>query len=102
MKNSMPSLESFMPQLLMIVDRLKRHAVLLFVLLLGVIYGFVLNKINAFSNVQPGTSQISAQVKTLSTPQIDPAIVNQLQNLKDNSVNVQALFDQARKNPFQE
>jgi hypothetical protein len=102
MKNSLPSLESLAPQLLIIVDKLRRHAVLLFVLLLGVIYGFVLNKINTYSNVQPSSAQISAQVKTLATPQINPSIVNQLQNLKDNSVNVQALFNQARNNPFQE
>jgi hypothetical protein len=61
----------------------------------------VLLKINSLSNVQPSSTVVTSQVKTVAIPQIDPTVVKQIQNLQDNSVSVQALFNQARTNPFQ-
>ena len=84
-----------------IVELVSRYAIILFFVLLVAIYGFVLLKINSLSNAQPSNTAVTSQVKTVAIPQIDPTVVKQIQNLQDNSVSVQALFNQARTNPFQ-
>lgn len=78
-----------------------RYAVVLFFILVSSVYGFVVLRINILSNAQPSQSEIDAQVTATPVPRIDPAVADQLQQMKDNSVNVQTLFDQARQNPFQ-
>src|SRR5262245_5671891 len=82
--------------------RLSGYAVPLFLLLLVAVYGFVLYKISVLANVQPSDSDVTAQAKASAVPHVDSNAVKQLESLQDNSVSVQTLFNQARRNPFQE
>ena len=79
-----------------------RYTGIMFFVLVAAVYGFVLFRINTLSTAQPTNDDISAQTKTTAVPNIDPKVVQQIQALKDNSSNVQTLFEQARNNPFQE
>lgn len=79
-----------------------RYALVMFLILLLAVYGFLLWRIAYFSGLEPDQAEVSAQLKTAGVPKIDPAVVKKMQDLKDNSVNVQTLFDKARDNPFQE
>ena len=81
---------------------LQKYAVIGFLGLVIVLYGFIVFRINTLSNASPSTTSIDDQVKGAHVPHIDQNIVRQLQSLQDNSVSVKALFDQARANPFQE
>src|SRR5580700_462377 len=74
----------------------SRYAIILFLLLLAAVYGFVLLQISSLSNAEPSSSAVSSQAQTVAIPHIDPTVVQQIQNLQDNSVSVQALFNQAR------
>ena len=80
---------------------LKRYLWLVFLILIVVIYGYVLLKINGFLSATPSPSTISQNLKASATPVINQNVVNELNNLQNNSVSVQALFNQARSNPFQ-
>lgn len=82
------------------VAKIRRFSVLLFVILVAVLYGFVLLRINELSNEQPSPDSVTGQVQAAHMPHIDKAVVKQLDSLHDNSVNVQALFNEARSNPF--
>jgi hypothetical protein len=75
-----------------------RYAIILFVVFLAVVYGALLYRVNTLSSAEP-TEEAVAKA---STPRIDPDIVNKLLDLRDNSVQVKTLFDEARNNPFQE
>jgi len=81
--------------------KLNKYSLVLFILFIALIYGFVLFRINSLSHAEPSTTAISSQVKTTHVAHIDESVVKQLESLQDNSVSVQALFDQARSNPFQ-
>jgi len=81
---------------------LGQYAVLLFILLLATVYGFVLLRVNVLNNAQPNEQAISEELKSLPTLHIDESVAKQLLTLRDNSVNVRSLFDNARGNPFQE
>jgi len=96
------TLTSWMELLNVIERQLGRYTIVLFLLLIACVYGFVLLRISVLSSVQPSDSDISAQVQASPVPHIDPGAVQQIQALQDNSVSVQALFNQARSNPFQE
>jgi hypothetical protein len=102
MKGKELNVKDLGPQLLAAFQKLNRYAGILILLLVAGVYGFVLLRINQLSNVQPSESDISAQSASATIPKVDPHVVNQLESMKDNSVNVQTLFDQARGNPFSE
>lgn len=81
---------------------LKRYSILIFIGFVAVLYGFLLFRVSSLSSQQPTQDAIDSQVKAADIPHIDQGVVQQLKSLKDNSVNVQALFPNDRSNPFQE
>ncbi len=98
------NLKTLGPLLLEALQKSSRYAGLMFFVLVAGVYGFVILRINTLSNIQPGadgTSSVSTE-KPATIPKIDPKVVKQLETLKDNSVNVQTLFERARDNPFKE
>jgi hypothetical protein len=82
-------------------QKLNRYKVLIIIVLVVSIYGFLIWRIDSLNNVQPSSDAVTAQVNPLRTAHIDKQTISQLESLRDNSVNVQSLFDQARNNPFQ-
>ncbi|HUB93228.1 MAG TPA: hypothetical protein VMB52_01880 [Verrucomicrobiae bacterium] len=78
----------------------KTYRALMFFLAVALLYGFILWRINVYSNVP--ASQNNTDTTVAAQPHIDQAVVGKLQTLQDNSVSVQALFNEARQNPFQE
>lgn len=80
---------------------LIRYRVVLFLIFVALVYGTVAFKIFTASELQPEDQHIETQVSNL-TPQINESVAQKLKNLEDNSVNVQTLFAEARKNPFNE
>jgi hypothetical protein len=87
-------------QLLNIIKQLLRFRVMLFLLLIAIVYGFLILRTNTLKNAQPDQNAIASQIK--SSTNIDQATVDKIKQLQDNSVSVQALFNQARQNPFHE
>ena len=80
--------------------RLRSYRAFIFFLVVAALYGFIVWRINVFSNAPASQSEVSAKVA--AQPRIDPSVVQKMQDLQNNSVSVQALFNQARQNPFQE
>lgn len=101
-KDPKPSSQSLASRLTSLETYAAHYSVLLFLLLLLVVYGFVVFRIMSYSNVEPSQGEITSQVKAAATPRVSPTVVQQMLSLQDHSVDVKALFDQARNNPFQE
>lgn len=78
------------------------YAAVLFLLFLVVIYGFLAWRTLSLSQTEPDQSAVTTELKTAGVPKIDQDVLNKIQQLQDNSVSVQTLFDQARNNPFKE
>jgi hypothetical protein len=94
------SIKDIPAKLIELLSKLNRYAVVLFLLLVALVYGFLVLRIQSMQNVQPSNNPTPGTV--VATPHIDQKVVDQLQQLQDNSVSVKSLFDQARSNPFQE
>lgn len=81
--------------------QIMQYRVVIFLAVVALVYGFVVWRVNALVHVEPTSSQVASELNSTS-PKIDQATVDKIKQLQDNSVNVQALFDQARQNPFHE
>lgn len=79
----------------------RPYTFVIFLVFAAVLYGFLVLRINELSNSEPTDAAISDQVQTTRLTHIDENVVKKLQSLRDNSVNVEALFNQARNNPFE-
>ncbi len=95
-------ISSPLPMLKGLGAKLRPYAGVSLFLLLAGIYGFMVVRINALSNPAVDSSTVLTQVKSTPAPRIDAEAAKRLQELKDNSVNVQTLFEQGRTNPFSE
>jgi len=81
------------------IKQIGRYKVIIVLVVVASLYGYLVMQVNSAVNVEPNAEEIVAVKK--STPRIDPDTVKQLKELQDNSVSVQALFNEARTNPFQ-
>ncbi|HSX35757.1 MAG TPA: hypothetical protein VLH84_02375 [Patescibacteria group bacterium] len=81
--------------------RLIEFRMLLFIGILVLLYGFIVLRIQTLSSAKPDQNAVASQVST-SRPHIDQPTINKIKQLQDNSVSVQALFNQSRQNPFHE
>ena len=100
MKNGQLNLKNIGEQLSGVLRKIGAYRAFIFFLLVASLYGFILWRINVYSNAAPDQNSETAQVA--AQPHIDPATVQKLESLQNNSVSVQALFNEARQNPFQE
>lgn len=81
---------------------LKRHFGIILFVTVSILYGFLIFKINAYNRQQPDQAAINQRIDQVKRPRIDQQTAEKLQNLEDSSKEVQALFQDARDNPFVE
>jgi hypothetical protein len=83
-----------------LIQRARHYSLALFLLLVFVLYGFLMYRINLLSQAQPSSATVS-QTGGAHSLRVDQNVIHQLQSLQDNSVSVKTLFNDARSNPFQ-
>jgi hypothetical protein len=81
---------------------IKRFKLAFFIGPVILVYVFIVFRGSQLSSATASQASIASQSKNLSYPQINPTTISSINQLQDNSVNVQSLFNQARQNPFQE
>ena len=85
-----------------VIRILKRYYVIIFVLIVGSVYGYIIMTSSNLVKVEPSENQISQNYKGTKRPKIDKGATNKLNELVDRSVTLKTLIDDARNNPFQE
>lgn len=63
---------------------------------------FLVFQINRYAGVEPTDQEINDKLETIQRPHIDQDSITKIQQLQDQNVEVQSLFQQARDNPFSE
>ena len=84
-----------------VMQTLIKTRVILFIILVVGIYGYVIFRFEALSNPVSSTA-LASKTSSPSINGISQPIINQINQLQNNSVSVQSLFNQARNNPFEE
>ncbi|HET8709037.1 MAG TPA: hypothetical protein VFL85_02020 [Candidatus Saccharimonadales bacterium] len=100
MKDSPMNLKALPELLATNMARFTKHAIIVFVVFVALIYSFILYRISVLDSAKPSDQAVAAETKT--PPHLNQDIIEQLQQLNDNSVAVHSLFDKARNNPFNE
>lgn len=80
----------------------KKYAVFIFVLFGFGIFGFLVFRIRVLSNREPSDTMISDKTSQNKPTNIDESAVKRVEQLQSQNVEIKALFDQSRDNPFQE
>jgi len=81
---------------------LNTYRVFLFFLVVSALYGFIVWRINVLAVATPTQAEVQTAQQENATPRIKQSVVDKIMSLKDNSVRVQTLFEEARNNPFSE
>lgn len=89
-------------KLLALGKHARRYMVLIFILIMAAAYGFLVFRIGTLAQSEPSESAVTEQLQTVKRPKIDQGAIDRIQTLEDSNIEVKALFDQARQNPFQE
>jgi len=79
-----------------------RYLSFMLVLLSLGVYSFIVFRINSLITAEPTDEQIIEKLQTVQRPKIDQVSIDKINQLSDNSVEVKAIFKEARQNPFQE
>ncbi len=88
--------------LLKIAGIFKRYSIFIFTNVSILILTFLVFKINNLANREPSSESIDEKSNKNQNFTIDSSIVKQIEQLKDANVDVKAIFEQTRDNPFQE
>lgn len=95
-------LNKYISRLEPIINRLKPYSLLIFITLVGCVYGYIITTSGKLASVEPSEIKIQESYKVTKSPSLDEVIANKLEELEDRNVNFQAIIDEARKNPFAE
>ncbi len=98
-KLNLPALKAKLRRLTPLINKHGAFALILLVLL---IYLFLVWRISSLASAEPDDVAVDTALTSSAVPKIDNKAIEQIQNLEQNSSQVQALFNQARNNPFQE
>lgn len=93
---------SIREQIKPIVRFLNTYKKFIFVIAVLLAVIFLVFRINQFSSAEPSQAQLDEKLQNATRPKIDQAVLDRIQQLQDQNVQVQSLFDQTRNNPFNE
>ena len=81
---------------------IKRYAAVIFLVVFAVMIGFLVFRIDTLSKSEPSEEAVTEKLETIQRPKIDQSSIDKIQELRDQNIDVQSLFQQARDNPFSE
>lgn len=79
-----------------------RYMLLTLFLPFMIVYFALVLRINQLSSAQPSAVEVNNKLDTISRPKVDKNALAKIQQLQDQNIQVKALFDEARQNPFSE
>lgn len=96
------NLTSIKPQLKRVYQKISKHAAFTAIFLVLLIYLFLVWKISGLTAAGPTPEAEGTAIAETNIPKIDKKAIQQIQQLEENSPELQALFNEARNNPFLE
>lgn len=85
-----------------ILGLFKRYAIIISICLFAGLTGYILALTNSITGEQPTQESIDTKLKSVPRPKIDQSIVNTILGLEDRNIDMQTIFQDARKSPFNE
>jgi hypothetical protein len=96
------NIKSLKPLTKKLLAKAQAYVGFVFIISILLVYGFLVFQIGAMAGKEPEEASVSEQLSAIKRLQIDQATINKIEQLQDQNVSVQALFKEARDNPFQD
>ena len=84
------------------VKKVQRYAWFLFIVSVLLVYSFLVLRISQLSDPKPDEAAVTEQMNTVKRLKIDESAIDRIEQLEDQNIGVQSLFEEARDNPFQD
>lgn len=81
---------------------LKKYASFIILIVVLCLFGFLVYQIRSFATQEPSDNIVNEKMGQTRPINIDKDAVEKIQQLQSTNVEVKALFDKNRDNPFQE
>lgn len=78
-----------------------KYVVLIFIVVVVGVYMFIVLTIGHLAVAEPTDDDVTTKLKTIKRPVVSQDTLNKIQELQSQNVDVKAIFQQARDNPFQ-
>jgi hypothetical protein len=85
-----------------LLQKAREYSGFIIVLVVLGLFGFVVLRIRSYATIQPTQAAIDEKLQDLKRTRIDEDAIEKIQKLESSNIDVKALFDDARDNPFQE
>ncbi|MFZ1324318.1 MAG: hypothetical protein WAQ57_04145 [Candidatus Saccharimonadales bacterium] len=80
----------------------RRYVVIICFVIFGAMYGYLVFTSSNQAARNPSDAEINERLQASKRTKLDDSAAKALQELSDQSVEIQSLFDDARNNPFSE
>lgn len=100
--NNIQTVDTLKHRLHRLARFINKYRAFMFFLIVALLYSFIIWRINVLVVAEPNQSDVKIAEQNNTVPRINDMVVQKILTLKDNSVNVQTLFQEARNNPFSE
>ncbi len=94
--------QALLQQLKPFTNFVQRYLTFIVLTLFLLIYTVLVVRIDQFSGATPSDAEVASKQQTISHPKVNQATLGKIQQLQNQNIQVQALFNQARNNPFSE
>lgn len=85
-----------------VYDIVKKYGLLIVILISLGIFGFLVLKIRTLADREPSSDLILEKSGQAPSTKVDESIAERVRQLQETNVEVRAIFEQSRNNPFQE
>ena len=99
MKNQLQTIITKLKSFLRLIQRYSGFTIFL---VFAAIYTVLILRINSLSGASPTQNQINQKLGSVAQLTINQQALDKVQQLQSQNIQVQALFNQARNNPFSE
>lgn len=81
---------------------LRQRAAIICFIAFAVVYGFIMVTVSGLTQQEPTEDAIKKELKQVAKPKVDERVADTMLGLEERNVTIQAIFDDARNNPFTE
>jgi hypothetical protein len=78
-----------------------KNSVIIFIVMVGAIFGFITLRIASYSNIEPSYDQVDERKSSLRAVKLDDSAVQKIELLEDRNISIESLFNNGRANPFE-
>lgn len=96
------SLESVLTKLKPATLAIRKYLTMIFLVSFLGAYAFLVMQISALTNAQPDPATVNDRLQVVKRLRIDQDSIDKILELEEQNIEVKALFEQARNNPFTE